>query len=58
MAKPLLTINIDWREVLTTCEPCCVCEDIIYGKQYRLYLNNEPTDKVVCEPCYSAIEEG
>lgn len=57
MAEPLLVINLEWKEVPTTCEPCTGCGDIIYGKQYQLFLNNQPAETKLCEACYTAIEQ-
>ena len=58
MANAFLEFELQWREVPTTCEPCAVCSEIIYGKQYQLFT--EPggaMDTILCQPCYSAIQE-
>ena len=54
MASSLIEFNTEWRLVPTTCEPCTGCEDIIYGKQYQLFLNGNPVDAILCEPCKQA----
>lgn len=56
MAKSVINFTTEWRLVPTTCEPCNVCHDIIYGKQYQLFLNGKPTESKLCEPCRSVIE--
>lgn len=63
MAEVILKIELEWREVPTTCEPCSMCEEIIYGKQYRLFLNTkcekgEPeTEIILCQSCYECVKE-
>jgi len=57
MANPLLVINIEWKEVPTTCEPCDGCGEIIYGKQFQLFM--EPCREMstkLCESCKGAID--
>jgi hypothetical protein len=57
MASLVVEFNPEWREVPTTCEPCKVCKDIIYGKQYQLFVLEKPSDNILCESCYMAIKE-
>lgn len=59
MAEAVINFTMEWREVSTTCDPCSGCNDIIYGKQYQLFM--EPggaTDTKLCESCYQTIAEG
>lgn len=55
MAEAIIKFKMEWREVPTTCEPCIACEDIIYGKQYQLFVIGQATDRIVCENCYLEI---
>lgn len=58
MAEPVINFSMEWRLVPTTCEPCTGCQEIIYGKQYQLFLNpGGSTEKIICESCYSAIAQ-
>jgi hypothetical protein len=53
MANPLIVFTTEWRLVPTTCDPCTVCEDIIYGKQYQLHVQRiGATDVILCESCH------
>jgi len=58
MAESLLIINLEYREVQTTGEPCSVCNEPIFSKQYQLFL--EPggeTDTKLCQACYECVKE-
>lgn len=55
MAEPVIKFNMEWRLVPTTCEPCTGCEEIIYGKQYQLFVNDNQTDNRLCESCYTEV---
>lgn len=57
MAEPIIKFTTEWRLVPTTCEPCTGCQEIIYGKQYQLFLNEKETDNRLCEGCYEAMAE-
>jgi hypothetical protein len=57
MANKLVVFTCEWREVPTSCEPCAVCKDAIYGKQFQMYL--EPggaTGTILCESCRLEID--
>ena len=54
---PVITLTTEWRLVPTTCEPCTGCQEIIYGKQYQLFLNDKETDNRLCEGCYEVVKE-
>lgn len=54
---PVIDIKFEWKEVPTSCDPCTGCEEIIYGKQYQLFVLGTPTDKKLCQSCYSVINE-
>lgn len=60
MASNLMQIDITWKEVPTTCAPCAVCEEIIYGKQYEMFTviggKEYPGEAILCESCYQAVE--
>lgn len=54
----LIEFNTEWKEVQTTGEPCSVCKEPIYGRQYQLFI--EPggaTETILCQSCYEAIEQ-
>lgn len=55
MANPLIVFTTEWRLVPATCESCTGCEEIIYGKQYQLFLNDKETDNKLCESCYTEV---
>jgi hypothetical protein len=57
MAEAFIKFTMEWREVPTTCEPCIACEDIIYGKQYQLFVIGEATDKILCGSCYVEVSK-
>lgn len=61
MASNLIQIDIVWKEVPTTCAPCAVCEEIIYGKQYQMFIligeKESLGEALLCESCYQAIQE-
>jgi hypothetical protein len=58
MANPLIVFTTEWRLVPTTCDPCTVCEDIIYGKQYQLFIQpGGATDKILCASCYVEVSK-
>lgn len=58
MAEAVIKFSTEWRLVPTTCEPCTVCQDIIYGKQYQLFMNpSGAIDTKLCESCYDAVKE-
>ena len=60
MASDLMQIEIIWKEVPTTCDPCIGCKEIIYGKQYQMFTviggKEHPNDAIVCGSCYEDIE--
>lgn len=61
MAEVLLEISFYWKEEKTECQPCYLCNDIIYSDAYRLIFNigekvNE-TNIVLCNSCFNAIQE-
>lgn len=59
MASLVIDFNPEWREVPATCEPCNGCEEIIYGKQYQLFVMGRATDKIICGSCYlEVVKEG
>jgi hypothetical protein len=51
---------MEWREVPCTGEPCIVCKEPIFGRQYQLHsiINGQakPLDQAVCASCYVEIE--
>ncbi len=58
MAESVIIISLEWREVPTSCEPCCVCNEPIFSKQYQLFL--EPggeTDTKLCQACYECVKD-
>lgn len=52
---PIVKMTSVWRRVDTTGEPCKACQEPIYGNQYQLHVNNQPTEQIVCEPCYQEV---
>lgn len=58
MPNNIIEFELQWKEVPTTCEPCCVCEEIIYGKQYQLFTDpGGAADTILCQACYECLEE-
>jgi hypothetical protein len=59
MASNLMQIDIVWKEVSCTCEPCSGCNKIIYGKQYQLFTivgeKEYPGEAMVCASCYEIV---
>lgn len=57
----MIEFNTEWREVPCTAEPCTVCKEPIYGKQYQLHTviggTVTPIDQIVCSSCYMEIEK-
>jgi hypothetical protein len=57
----MIEFIMEWREVQCTAEPCTVCKEPIYGKQYQLFtVINEaatPMPQIVCSSCYMEIEK-
>jgi len=51
----IVEFSSEWHQVDTTCDTCTACKEIIYGKQYQLFLNNQPTEQIICEPCYQEV---
>jgi len=60
MASDLMQIEIIWKEVPTTCDPCIGCNDIIYGKQYQMFTliagKEQSNDAVICGSCFEEIQ--
>lgn len=52
----LVELTPEWQPVPTTCDPCSACQEIIYGKQYQMFLNNAACDTVLCEACFMEVE--
>lgn len=64
MAESVLIFELEWREVPTTCDPCTGCGEIIYGKQYQMFLNTECnkgnsgiTETLLCQSCYECLDD-
>jgi hypothetical protein len=55
MAEAFIKFSMEWWEVPTTCEPCIGCEEIIYGKQYQLFVIGVATNNIICESCYLEV---
>jgi len=57
----MINFEMKWLEVPCTGEPCLVCQDPIFGKQYQLHtmINGKamPQDQVVCASCYMEIKK-
>jgi hypothetical protein len=57
----MIDFKMEWREVPPTGEPCLVCEEPIYGKQYQLHTvigkKVTPMEQVACASCYAEIEK-
>lgn len=57
----MIEFNMEWQEVPCTAEPCTVCKEPIYGKQYQLHtvIGGKVTamEQVVCSSCYMEIEK-
>jgi hypothetical protein len=57
----MINFELEWREVPCTGEPCIVCQESIFGKQYQLYtIINEratPLEQVACASCYMENEK-
>lgn len=57
----MIEFKTEWKEVPCTAEPCTVCKEPIYGKQYQLHtVIGEvvtPINQIVCSSCYMAIED-
>lgn len=56
----MIELNMEWREVQCTAEPCIVCGEMILGKQYQLHTiigsKVTPLEQVACASCYMEIE--
>jgi len=56
----MINFELEWREVPCTTEPCIICNEPIFGKQYQLHsiINGvgAPLDQIVCSSCYMEIE--
>lgn len=56
----MIEFKMEWREVPCTGEPCIVCEEMIFGKQYQLHSliggNVTPLEQIACASCYMEIE--
>lgn len=56
---PLLEISFRFKEEQTACEPCFLCDDIIYSSTYRLVFDianrTEETEIILCQSCYNAV---
>lgn len=52
---------MEWREVPCTGEPCIVCQEPIFGKQYQLHTviggKSSPMEQIACASCYLEIEK-
>jgi len=61
MASDLMQIEIIWKEIPTTCEPCVACKEPIYGKQYQMFTviggKESAMDTIVCGSCYTEIDK-
>lgn len=57
----MIELIIEWREVPCTGDPCLVCKDPIFGKQYQLFTiigsKATPLEQVACASCYMEIEK-
>lgn len=57
----MIEFELKWQEVPCTAEPCTVCKEPIYGKQYQLFtvINGKSTPMVTiaCSSCYMEIEK-
>lgn len=61
MANVLLEISFSYQEEKTECQPCYVCEDVIYSNVYRLVFTLsgkiEETNICLCNSCYNAVSK-
>lgn len=61
MAKAFIEISIDFKEEPTKCEPCVVCEDLIFSKVYRMVVlvgnTREETNIILCNSCFDAFSK-
>lgn len=57
----MIELKLKWKEVPCTGEPCTVCKEPIFGKQYQLHTviggTVTPIDQIVCASCYAQIED-
>jgi hypothetical protein len=57
----MIEFKMVWREVPCTGDPCIICEDPIFGKQYQLFTvigkKATPLEQVACASCYMEIEK-
>lgn len=57
----MIEFSMEWREVPCTAQPCTVCKELIYGKQYQLFTiigeTVTPIKQIVCSSCYMEIEK-
>lgn len=57
----MIEIKLEWREVPCTGDPCIVCQEPIFGKQYQLHTvisdKVTPMEQVACASCYMEIEK-
>lgn len=56
MPDPVIEFTTEWRFVHNSCEPCAGCQEIIYGKQYQLFLQPGGFAGIkLCESCYMEV---
>lgn len=57
----MIELKLEWREVSCTVEPCIICKEPVYGKQYQLFtvINKQATalEQIACASCYMEIEK-
>jgi hypothetical protein len=57
----MINFELEWREVPCTGEPCIVCHEPIYWKQFQLHtvisMQATPLEQIACASCYIEIEK-
>jgi hypothetical protein len=57
----MINFEMEWREVPCTGDPCLICKEPIFGKQFQLFsiINDQatPLEQVACASCYVEIEK-
>lgn len=57
----MINFEMEWREVPCTADPCLICKDPIFGRQFQLFsiINDQatPLEQVACTSCYVEIEK-
>lgn len=61
MAKAIVEISERWVQEDGECQPCPMCQDVIYGKAYRMVIDigekTTETPIVICSSCYELSQK-